>query len=211
MDIDAIRREYLKSGLRRKNLDDNPMRQFEHWLNQAIKAGIPDPTAMVVATVSKGGEPSQRIVLLKQADEKGFVFFTNYASRKAQDIQTNARVSLHFPWHVFERQVKINGIASKVPLHESVQYFLTRPRDSQLAAWASAQSAAINSRQILENQFDAIKEKFKAGKVPLPDFWGGFRVVPYRYEFWQGGAKRLHDRFEYVRENDDWAIARLAP
>lgn len=211
MDLEAIRREYLKGGLRRNTLEDEPYLQFEKWMSEAIAAQIPDPTAMTLATVSASGEPTQRIVLLKHADEKGFVFYTNYSSRKAKDIAANSQVSLHFPWHFFERQVKVNGYAEKISTKESLSYFLSRPRDSQIAAWASQQSHSISSRQLLEGQFERMKAKFGRGEVPLPDFWGGFRVVPYRYEFWQGGGKRLHDRFEYAKQDSDWQIQRLAP
>ncbi|HEY7774071.1 MAG TPA: pyridoxamine 5'-phosphate oxidase [Marinagarivorans sp.] len=216
MDLETIRREYLQGGLRRGDLCDDPMAQFEVWMGQAIAAKIPDPTAMSLATVNAEGEPTQRIVLLKHADEKGFVFYTNYASRKALDIKQNNKVSLHFPWHFMERQVKINGIASKVSAAESTAYFLSRPYESQVAAWASEQSHIISGRQALEVQFARMKEKFSKGQVPLPDFWGGFRVQPYRYEYWQGGAQRLHDRFEYTRSDakgpeSHWHIRRLAP
>jgi pyridoxamine 5'-phosphate oxidase len=224
MDLEAIRREYLSGGLRRNDLSEDPLKQFDLWMSQAIGARIPDPTAMTLATVNGENEPTQRIVLLKQTDQQGFVFYTNYSSRKALDIAGNPKVSLHFPWHFMERQVKINGLATKIPTAESLTYFLSRPHESQLAAWASQQSHSIDSRRFLELQFARMKAKFSAGKVPLPDFWGGFRVVPYRYEFWQGGAKRLHDRFEYMLDSDggdrengrengarDWRIRRLAP
>ena len=211
MDLEALRREYLKGGLRHDSLESEPYKQFEKWMNEAIDAQIPDPTAMTIATVSADGEPTQRIVLLKHADENGFVFYTNYSSRKAKDIAANNKVSLHFPWHFFERQVKINGIAEKISAKESLSYFLSRPRDSQIAAWASEQSHSISSRQFLEGQFERMKAKFGRGEIPLPDFWGGYRIVPYRYEFWQGGGKRLHDRFEYLKEGSAWQIERLAP
>lgn len=211
MDLESIRREYLKNGLRRNDLDSNPARQFERWMSEAIRSEVPDPTAMTLATVSPEGEPTQRIVLLKHADEKGLVFYTNYSSRKARDIANNSQVSAHFPWHFMERQVKVNGIARKVPTAESLAYFLSRPFDSQLAAWSSQQSHAVSSRSLLEAQFERMKAKFTQGQVPLPDFWGGFRIEPYRYEFWQGGAKRLHDRFEYTQAPTGWDINRLAP
>lgn len=211
MDLESIRREYLKGGLRRESLHDDPMAQFEQWMEQAIHSEVPDPTAMTLATVSADGEPTQRIVLLKHADEQGFVFYTNYSSRKALDIASNSQVSLHFPWHFMERQVKVNGFAQKIPVAQSLAYFLSRPRDSQLAAWSSAQSHAVNSRQLLETQFARMKAKFANGEVPLPDFWGGFIIKPYRFEFWQGGAMRLHDRFEYQKNQAGWSIQRLAP
>lgn len=219
LELEEIRREYLLGGLQRDNLLEDPIQQFEVWLEQAIASKIPDPTAMTLATVSADGQPSQRIVLLKHVDVHGFVFYTNYESAKARDIAANAKVSLHFPWHAMERQVKVMGIAEKVPVAESLKYFLTRPRDSQIAAWASSQSKAIDSRKFLLAQFDSIKNKFQHGDIPLPDFWGGFRIRPHTMEFWQGGGKRLHDRFEYRRQTDageqeslgDWRIDRLAP
>ncbi len=211
MDLEKIRREYLLGDLRRNNLLDSPFEQFGLWLKQAIESKLHDPTAMTLATVDSLGWPSQRIVLLKHLDENGFIFYTNYSSSKAKDIDSNPNVSLHFPWHSMERQVKIQGEARKIPVSESIKYFITRPRDSQLAAWSSAQSDAISSRKALLMQFESIKNKFKNGDVPLPDFWGGYRVVPKVFEFWQGGGARLHDRFEYRLEEGSWSIQRLAP
>lgn len=212
MDLQSLRREYLKGGLHRRDLKADPFDQFDVWMQQAITLEITDPTAMTVATVSADGQPSQRIVLLKHVDSSGFVFYTNYSSRKAQDLAGNPRISLHFPWHSIERQVKVCGTASKISTVESLKYFLSRPKDSQIAALASRQSSVLTSRSVLLNQFEALKQKFQAGDVPLPDFWGGFRVVPTEIEFWQGGAKRLHDRFRYQRTADNaWQIDRLAP
>lgn len=212
MDLEQIRREYLSGGLRREHLHSSPFEQFDVWLRQAISTGIADPTAMVLATVDDRGQPDQRLVLLKQSDPGGLVFYTNYGSKKARDIATNSKVSLHFPWHFMERQVRISGTASRVGLAESLRYFASRPPESQLAAWASQQSAPIESRRLLLEQFERMKEKFRDGKIPLPDFWGGYRVVPHRFEFWQGGASRLHDRFEYCLAADaSWSIRRLAP
>ena len=213
MQLENFRREYLQGGLKREDLKADPVVQFEEWLKQAIDAGMKDPTAMTVATVDTNGQPSQRIVLLKHVDQQGFVFYTNYESHKAQDLAQNPLISLHFPWHALERQVKICGRTEKVSAAESLQYFSSRPEESQLAAWASAQSRPVSSRQLLMQQFNAMKEKFKQGKIPLPDFWGGFRVVPSSIEFWQGGANRLHDRFQYSRDDreGEWQIQRLAP
>lgn len=212
MALDQIRREYLQGGLRRDDLPLDPLALFETWQGQAIACGLPDPTAMVVATVAPDGQPSQRLVLLKQLDERGFVFYTNYGSRKAREIAGNAQVSLLFPWHGMERQVRVCGRAEKVSTAESLKYFLTRPRDSQLAAWASEQSSPLTSRDFLMHQLMHMKEKFAHGEVPLPDFWGGIRVTPHEIEFWQGGAARLHDRFQYRRESGSaWQIQRLAP
>ena len=211
MELDKLRREYLQGGLRRNDLKDDPIEQFELWLRQSIDAELYDPTAMTVATVDASGQPSQRMVLLKQVDSRGFVFYTNYESAKARDIDGNPLVSLHFPWHPLERQVKICGRAEKVSTTESLKYFASRPQESQLAAWASAQSRPISSRQLLLQQFNAMKEKFKRGEIPLPAFWGGYRVVPSSIEFWQGGSNRLHDRFKYALEDGNWVIERLAP
>ena len=212
LDINQIRRDYMLGGLRRDNLSGSPFDQFELWLQQAIDSDLPDPTAMTLATVDAEGQPDQRIVLLKHSDAQGLVFFTNYASKKAQDIAVNPRVSLHFPWHMMERQVRINGRAEKISAEETMRYFVTRPRDSQIAAWASKQSRPINSRKLLMQQFEDMKVKFLNSKVPPPDFWGGYRVIPDRFEFWQGGGSRLHDRFDYKRTPDGfWVIERLAP
>ncbi len=212
MDLEQIRRDYVQGGLRRDDLADDPFEQFSNWMEQVVKADIPDPTAMTLATVDASGQPAQRIVLLKRLDAQGFVFFTNFSSNKAADIAANNKVSLHFPWHMLERQVKIKGVAEKIPTSESLKYFLSRPRDSQIAAWASHQSHPLSSRSVLLNQFARIKEKFAQGEIPLPDHWGGFRVKPSCFEFWQGGENRLHDRFEYLRQSDgSWKITRLAP
>jgi len=212
MDIDTIRRDYLQGGLNRESLLDNPVEQFKVWLQQAIDFGLNDPTAMTVATVSAEGEPSQRIVLLKEVDDRGFVFYTNLESRKAQDLAQNPNISLHFPWHSMERQVKVCGRVERVSAAESLKYFLSRPKESQLAAWASAQSRPVSSRQLLMQQFQSMKQKFSDGDVPLPDFWGGYRVSVRQIEFWQGGANRLHDRFVYTRQSpQSWGVERLAP
>lgn len=212
MDIDHIRREYLHGGLTRENLKDDPIDQFQFWLQQAVDAQVQDPTAMSIATVSADGQPSQRIVLLKGCDERGFVFYTNQESRKAQEIAGNNKVSLHFAWLELDRQVKICGTAEKVGAKESLKYFLSRPKESQLAAWASEQSRPVSSRQLLEQQFARMKQKFHEGEIPLPSFWGGYRVKPHQIEFWQGGAMRLHDRFQFTLQPDGgWELRRLAP
>ena len=211
MDISHFRREYLKSGLERKDLLTDPMAQFSHWFNQAKDTSIPDPNAMILATVSKDGWPSQRTVLLKYYDENGFVFFTNQKSRKAREIEENSRVNLHFIWLELERQISIQGEASMISTAESARYFITRPRDSQIAAWVSTQSKAISSRQLLLKGFSDMKAKFGRGDIPLPSFWGGYRVEPIAIEFWQGRKNRLHDRFLYKRQGEKWEIERLAP
>jgi len=211
MDLGDYRREYTKGGLRRKDLNDNPFKQFEKWFLQADQANIQDASAMSLATVSKGGKPSLRTVLLKTFDADGFVFYTNYASQKSQQINQNANVALLFPWTELERQIEITGKAEKIPTSESLKYFLSRPKGSQLGAWASNQSSPITSRNLLEIQLNKIKQKFKTGEIPLPDFWGGYRVIPEKIEFWQGGAARIHDRFEYRRIENGWEILRLQP
>lgn len=210
-DLEHIRREYLLSGLNREELHDDPFCQFDVWMKQAITAELHDPTAMTLATVDADGQPSQRIVLLKHFDEKGLVFYTNYQSAKAADIASQPKVCVHFPWHGIERQVKVLGHAEKVPVGESLAYFLSRPRESQVAAWASPQSREITGRDFLIDQCQAIRRKFTDGKLPLPDFWGGYRIVPHRFEFWQGRENRLHDRFIYVRHDATWTIEQLAP
>lgn len=212
MDFKAIRREYLKGGLHHNDLTENPLELFARWMQEAIDMGLPDANAMTVATVARDGQPSQRIVLLKAVDDKGFTFFTNYESRKAREISCNTKISLHFPWHAIERQVEICGLVEKVSAAESLQYFLSRPRESQLAAWASAQSRPLASKEVLLRQFDAISRKFEHGEIPLPEFWGGYRVRPHQIEFWQGGQHRLHDRFEYtLQAGEHWKVERLAP
>lgn len=212
MELEQLRREYLQGGLSRKDLLLDPFAQFSRWMEQAIELGINDPTAMTIATVNREGQPSQRIVLLKNFDEKGFVFYTNYSSAKASDLDSNPHISLHFPWHGIDRQVKIIGEARKVTAAESLKYFLSRPKQSQLAAWSSNQSQVLSSKTLLLNQFEAMKQKFAVGVIPLPDFWGGYRVKPSQLEFWQGGAHRLHDRFNYSLQADGaWSIERLAP
>ncbi|MFC3023625.1 pyridoxamine 5'-phosphate oxidase [Vibrio zhugei] len=211
MELADMRREYTRGGLRRDNLQTNPVDQFNLWLSQAVDAKLTDPTAMTVATVDEHGQPFQRIVLLKNVEEDGFVFYTNLGSRKAQHIEHNQRVSLHFPWHPLERQVHITGVAEKLTAKENMRYFTSRPKDSQIAAIASRQSRRISARGVLEATFLELKKKFAQGDIPVPSFWGGFRIRPTSIEFWQGGENRLHDRFLYSREGNEWIIDRLAP
>ena len=212
MDISHFRREYLSGGLNRSDLAPDPVSQFATWFEQARKTTIADPTAMVLATVDRHGQPSQRTVLLKYFDQDGFVFFTNYGSGKAEEIAENDRVSLLFVWLELDRQVMINGYAEKISTKDSARYFISRPRDSQVAAWVSSQSHGLSSRQALMQKFSEMKKKFGEGKIPLPSFWGGYRVVPSEIEFWQGRENRLHDRFMYQQQEDkSWSIERLAP
>ncbi len=211
MAIDDLRREYLLAKLQRSDLADNPIEQFKLWLQQTIDRELNDPTAMVLSTVDQSNCPSQRIVLLKDASDKGFVFYTNSQSQKAQQIAQNPMVSLHFPWHKMERQVSIKGVAEKMGIKETLTYFAKRPRESQIAAWASQQSRPVKTRELLVQQFEKMKARFAEGEIPLPDFWSGYRVKPQSIEFWQGGAHRLHDRFVYTPSENGWNIERLMP
>jgi len=199
-----MRRQYTLAKLDKKDLDPNPFIQFKSWLQVATDANLyGDPTAMTLATVDTTGQPSQRIVLLKQLDERGFVFYTNFGSRKSRDIAGNSNVSLHFAWLPLERQVSIVGTAKKISIAEASRYFLSRPHESQVAAWASRQSKTIESRKMLDMAVEQIKSRFKKGEVPLPSFWGGYRVAPQSFEFWQGRQQRLHDRFLYSLQSED--------
>jgi pyridoxamine 5'-phosphate oxidase len=207
-----LRKQLMELGLHHSELNENPFSQFESWYKQTIDSDIPEPTAMSLATVDTKGQPWQRMVLLKLFDEKGFVFFTNYTSRKAIHISNNAKVSLLFPWHALGRQVKITGEAEKISTSESLKYFLTRSRGSQIGAWTSHQSQVIKSRALLDAVYEKMKNKFIEGKVPLPDFWGGYRIKASSIEFWQARDSRLHDRFIYTRaDNANWIIERLEP
>lgn len=211
MDLSDFRKEYSAKGLHRADLDANPIVQFTTWFQQAMDCQVHEPNAMTLATVNDRGIPLQRTVLLKYFDHQGFVFFTNYESRKAQQMAQNPHVCLLFPWITMERQVIIQGRAEKISTAESLRYFTSRPRESQLGAWVSQQSSVISSRQLLMQKLREIGEKFQHGEIPLPSFWGGFRVVPETIEFWQGGPARIHDRFLYTRAEEDWQIDRLSP
>lgn len=212
-DVDpaALRARFMAEGLDRDGLDPDPVRQFQGWYRQAIDARLPEPNAMSLATVDPDGQPSLRTVLLKLYDADGFVFFTNYESRKARQMDHNDRVALLFPWVALARQVKILGRATRIPTAESLKYFTTRPRGSRIGAWSSPQSQVISSRSLLEEKVAEMKRRFGDGEIPLPHFWGGYRVVPSSIEFWQGRESRLHDRFRYSRDGDAWQIERLAP
>lgn len=212
MNLEEMRLEYTRGKLEREDLNPDPFEQFKLWFEEACRAGMVDANAMSLATASAAARPSVRTVLLKGFDNRGFVFFTNFESRKAREIAKNPHVSLLFPWLALERQVIINGPAVKISTAESLAYFVKRPIASQLAAWASPQSGVVSSRKMLEMKWEEMKRKFADGKIPLPSFWGGYRVNPSEIEFWQGRPSRLHDRFLYQRQPDNsWRIERLAP
>jgi len=211
VDISNFRHEYLKGGLEHDDLLSDPVEQFNVWFDQAKNTAIPDPNAMILSTVSSERQPSQRTVLLKYFDKDGFVFFTNKESRKAHEIAENSKVNLHFVWLELERQISIAGTAVPISATESAKYFMSRPRNSQIAAWVSNQSNIISSRTLLMQKFSEMKRKFSNGDVPLPSFWGGYRVSPSSIEFWQGRENRLHDRFLYTPGKNGWQVERLAP
>jgi pyridoxamine 5'-phosphate oxidase len=207
-----MRRDYQSPPLQDDELADCPFIQFESWYGQAVGEKLLETNAMVLSTVDESYRPAQRTVLLKYYDTSGLVFFTNYTSRKAQHIERHPHVSLHFLWLPLHRQVEISGRVEKVSTAESLKYFALRPRGSQLGAWVSEQSSVISSRSLLEAKFNELKQKFANREVPLPSFWGGYRVTPERFEFWQGQTSRLHDRFLYQRQADgSWSRQRLAP
>jgi pyridoxamine 5'-phosphate oxidase len=216
-DLTTIRTEYARAGLDERDLDPSPWRQIERWLGEAITAGHPEPTAMTLATVNAEGEPSARVVLLKGVDERGLVFFTNYESAKGRDLATNARACANFFWVLLERQLRVSGVTEKVPREESEAYFRTRPRESQLGAWASLQSSVLTSRTELEARLADARARFAEGDVPCPPHWGGYRLVPDEVELWQGRPSRLHDRLRYrpllVEQGKGarWTIERLSP
>ncbi|MFI5356878.1 MAG: pyridoxamine 5'-phosphate oxidase [Opitutales bacterium] len=212
MHLEAMRRNYAARALDRADLQADPFAQFDHWMREAIETQVLEPNAMALATADATGRPNLRTVLLKHFDERGLVFYTNYESAKAHDLAANPRVALLFSWLPLERQVVVTGSAAKISAVESLHYFLSRPRDSQIGAWASRQSEVITTRSLLETKFAEMKAKFLRGDIPLPDHWGGYRVVPASFEFWQGRPSRMHDRFMYRRQADgSWEIARLMP
>ena len=206
-----LRKDYTLAGLAEKDLARDPFRQFEKWFAEAQAAKVPEPNAMVLASCTADGRPSTRTVLLKALDGRGFVFYTNYESRKGRELAGNARASLLFPWIAMERQVMVEGTVSRVTREESDAYFHSRPRLSQLAAWASNQSSVIGDRALLESAMKALEKQYAGTDVPLPPNWGGFRLAPESVEFWQGRRSRLHDRLRYRRDKDGWVIERLAP
>ena len=212
MQLAEMRRNYAARALDLADLDANPFAQFDNWMREAIETQVIEPNAMTLATADAAGRPAVRTVLLKGFDERGFVFYSNYESAKARDLAANPKVALLFPWLALERQVSAMGIAQKITATESLKYFLSRPRESQIGAWASRQSEVISTRALLESKFAEMKARFVNGEIPLPDQWGGYRVTPQSFEFWQGRPNRLHDRFKYTMQSDgSWTIARLMP
>ncbi len=209
--IHHLRRDYDRTPLSESDLDPDPVKQFRLWFEDARASGIPEPNAMTLGTADKSGRVSCRTVLLKAYDDRGFVFFTNYGSRKARQIAENPQASLLFPWVALARQIEIAGPVEKISAAESLAYFMSRPFGSRLGAWVSDQSAVIPSRQILLAKFEELKRRFANGEVPKPEGWGGFRIVPDSFEFWQGGHDRLHDRFFYRKTTGTWEISRLSP
>jgi pyridoxamine 5'-phosphate oxidase len=212
MNLEDMRRNYAARSLDLADLDSDPFVQFDHWMRVAIETEILEPNAMSLATASASGRPNLRTVLLKGFDQRGLIFYTNYESSKSRDITENPRVALSFTWLPLERQIIITGSAQKITAAESLKYFLSRPRDSQIGAWASRQSEVISTRSVLETKFAEMKAKFLQGDVPLPDHWGGYRVAPESFEFWQGRPNRIHDRFRYQQQSEGgWKIERLMP
>jgi len=206
------RYEHATVGLRRRDLDPDPIKQFSGWFTAAIEAELRDVNAMSLATVGQDGKPSVRIVLLKGFDQDGFVFFTNYESEKGKQLEANPRAALAFYWIELDRQIRVNGTVEKTSRQESARYFRSRPLGSQIAAWASRQSEVVDARRVLDARFAEMSERYANGPVPLPPHWGGYCLKPEMIEFWQGRPNRLHDRFRYTRQtNGSWLIHRLAP
>jgi pyridoxamine 5'-phosphate oxidase len=211
MNLADLRRDYKLAVLDEAHVDADPIRQFERWFDEARKSEIDEANAMALATASKDGRPSNRIVLLKEVSAQGFTFFTDYRSAKGRDLAENPRAALCFHWKELERQVRIEGSVSKLSVLESTRYFVTRPLESRLGAWASVQSALLTGRAQLEQAVADMRRRFAAGEPPLPPHWGGFRVAPAEIEFWQGRPNRLHDRLRYERGLGGWKLVRLSP
>ena len=211
-DISSLRRSYSRQSLNEADVLPNPLSQFARWFEEAMQSQLPEPNAMTLATANRSGRPSARTVLLKGVDAEGFVFYTNYESRKGNDLADNPQAALLFTWLELERQIRIEGAVEKISPEQSLAYFQSRPLGSQIGAWASPQSQIISDRNVLENRSAQLQEQYAgANALPLPPFWGGYLLRPDRLEFWQGRESRLHDRIDYVLENGHWNIQRLAP
>jgi pyridoxamine 5'-phosphate oxidase len=211
LNVHDLRKEYTRTGLTESEADADPVEQFRKWFEEALAADLHEPNAMTLGTATPGGRPSARIVLLKGFDERGFVFYTNYEGRKARELEDNPYCALVFYWGELERQVRVEGRASRIPKEESDAYFDSRPRGSRLGAWVSEQSRTIESREALEDRLRELEERYEGAEIPRPPFWGGYRVEPDSVEFWQGRENRLHDRLIYRRSERGWKIERLQP
>lgn len=209
--IQKLREDYSLSTLDENDVHVDPIQQFKIWLDESLKAMLPEPNAMTLSTVDSDQKPHSRIVLLKGIEKNGFIFYTNYKSDKGRDIESNPNVSICFLWKELERQVRIEGVAKKISSEASEEYFVSRPVRSQIGALASEQSSVIENRTILEEKFEALTKLYSTGHVPIPDHWGGYVVEPTSIEFWQGRRSRLHDRIKYEKEKKNWIIKRLAP
>jgi pyridoxamine 5'-phosphate oxidase len=209
--IADLRRDYTLQSLLETDVDRNPIGQFQQWFAQAVEAQVPEPNAMTLATASPDGIPAARIVLLKEVDDRGFTFFTNYHSDKGKELDRNPQAALVFLWHELERQVRIQGCVERVEVQDSDRYFASRPHNSRLGAWASHQSEVIPDRTVLDQRLAKLQVEYEGREVPRPDYWGGFRVIPQTIEFWQGRSNRLHDRIRYRLQDGGWCIERLSP
>jgi len=211
MDLSDLRISYTKDSFSESDLLESPFDQFEKWFSEALKSKVDEPNAMSLATISPNGNPRTRIVLVKDFSKDGLIFYTNYESAKAKGMEVNKAVSVNFVWHPLQRQINIQGFTEKVDRKVSELYFHSRPRGSQLGALVSPQSKVIASRKVLEDRLAELEAQYKKEPIPLPENWGGIRIIPTRFEFWQGRDNRLHDRFEYILKNDQWSTQRLAP